>query len=122
LILKWRIEYNGEEKERGMDRETIYLVDDDGRRKERTARFLAGLAFDVKTCLTRRLISRRRGGSRFAVSLLDLLKIGPFPSGEKSSDMSLIGFRPRTMTRDRALRDGLSTRSPSPTTGEYIPR
>jgi putative nucleotidyltransferase with HDIG domain len=116
LILKWRIEYNGEEKERGMERETVYLVDDDGRRKERTARFLAGLAFDVKTLTSlAELISGGAAAGEPGVSVVSLLdftseKPGLLRRVKKSlPDMSLIGFfRPEDYDAGIALlRDGL---------------
>ena len=59
-----------------MDRETIYLVDDDGRRKERTAQFLAGLAFDVKTLNSlAELISGDAAAGEPGVSVVSLLDI-----------------------------------------------
>lgn len=99
-----------------MDRETIYLVDDDGRRRERTARFLAGLAFDVKTLTTLpELISESAAAGEPGVAVVSLLDF----SSEKTAalrrvkktfpEMSLIGFfRPEDYDAGiTLLREGL---------------
>ena len=56
-----------------MDRSTIYIIDDDGRRKDRTAQFLAGLAFDVKTLGSPSVVtSKARPARNWAVRSLRL--------------------------------------------------
>jgi putative nucleotidyltransferase with HDIG domain len=110
------MEYIGEEKERGMDRSTIYLIDEDVPRKDRTARFLAGLAFDVKTLTTlAELVSDAGTAEEPGVSVVSLLDL----TSEKSDflrrvrkalpEMSLIGyFRPEDYDAGIALlREGL---------------
>jgi len=85
-----------------MDRVTIYLIDEDGKRTDRTAHFLAGLAFDVKTLSTLdELISRRNALEAPGVSVVNL----PEVTAERTDilrqvrktfpEISLIGlFRP----------------------------
>jgi cyclic di-GMP phosphodiesterase len=110
------LEYIGEEKERGMDRSTIYLIDEDVPRKDRTARFLASLAFDVKTLTTlAELVSDAGTAEEPGVSVVSLLDL----TAEKSDflrrvkkalpEMSLIGyFRPEDYDAGIALlREGL---------------
>jgi putative nucleotidyltransferase with HDIG domain len=59
-----------------MDRSTIYIIDEDGRRKHRAAQFLAGLAFDVKTLGTlSELISRASAVEEPGVSIVSLLDL-----------------------------------------------
>src|SRR4030067_1792701 len=59
-----------------MDRATIYIIEEDGRRKERTAQFLAGLAFDVKTLATLpELISQGGALEKPSVSVVSLLNL-----------------------------------------------
>ena len=99
-----------------MDRETIYLIDDDVRRKERTARFLAGLAFDVKTLATlAELVSGGAPAGEPGVAVASLLdftaeKTGLLRRARKAlPGMSLIGFfRPEDYDAGiTLLREGL---------------
>jgi len=99
-----------------MDRSTIYLIDDDARRNDRTARFLAGLAFDVKTMTTlAELISGGAAAGEPGVSVVNLLDLTSEKSGllrrvkKGLPEMSLIGFfRPEDYDAGIALlRDGL---------------
>jgi FixJ family two-component response regulator len=99
-----------------MDRSTIYLIDDDSRRKDRTARFLAGLAFDVKTLTTlAELIRDGAAAEEPGVSVVNMLDITSAKSDllrrvkNALPEMSLIGFfRPEDYDAGIALlRDGL---------------
>ena len=99
-----------------MDRATIYIIDEDERRKERTAQFLAGLAFDVKTLATLpELISREGALEKPSVSVVSLLNLTADRTGllkrakKVLPEMSLIGlFRPEDYDAGiTLLRDGL---------------
>jgi putative nucleotidyltransferase with HDIG domain len=107
---------SGGERKAAMDRTTIYIIDEDGKRKDRTARFLAGLAFDIKTLGTiSDLISRGTaidGPGLSIVSLLDLTadRTGMLRRVKKAfPEISLIGlFRPEDYDAGISLlRDGL---------------
>jgi response regulator RpfG family c-di-GMP phosphodiesterase len=59
-----------------MDRPTLYVIDEDGGRKEQTARFLAGFAFDVKTLPTLLdLVSNSGAIESKGISVLSLLDL-----------------------------------------------
>jgi len=99
-----------------MDRSTIYIIDEDARRKDRAAQFLAGLAFDVKTLGTlSELISRAHSIEETGVSVVSLLDLTAEQAGllrrvkKALPAISLIGlFRPEDYnTGITLLRDGL---------------
>ena len=99
-----------------MDRSTIYIIDEDGRRKDRTAQFLAGLAFDVKTLGNpSELISRGCAIEEPGVSVVSLLDLTADRTGllrqvkKALPEMSLIGlFRPEDYDAGiTLLRNGL---------------
>jgi len=94
-----------------MDRATIYLVDEDRKRSDRTAHFLAGMGFDVKTMTTlKELVSREsalEGPGISVVALLDLApeRIDPLRRVKKNfPEISLVGvFRPEDYDAGIAL-------------------
>jgi len=99
-----------------MDRATIYIIDEDGGRKERTAQFLAGLAFDVKTMgALSELISGGHAVEEPGVSIVSLLGLTADQTGllrrvkQALPEISLIGvFRPEDYDAGISLlRDGL---------------
>src|SRR4030042_6015546 len=99
-----------------MDRSTIYIIDEDGRRKDRTAQFLAGLAFDVKTLASpSELISRGCAVEEPGVAVVSLLDLTADRTGllrqvkKALPEMSLIGlFRPEDYDAGiTLLRNGL---------------
>jgi len=99
-----------------MDRSTIYIIDEDGRRKDRAAQFLAGLAFDVKTLGTLvELISQGTVVEEPGVSVVSLLDLSADQTGllrrakKALPEMSLIGlFRPEDYDAGiTLLRNGL---------------
>jgi putative nucleotidyltransferase with HDIG domain len=107
---------SGGERNKAMDRATIYLIDEDRKRNDRTAHFLAGLAFDVKTLGNPlELISRGRAVEEPGVSVVTLLDLTADRADELRRvkktfpEMSLIGiFRPEDYDAGiTLLRNGL---------------
>jgi putative nucleotidyltransferase with HDIG domain len=103
-------------RSQAMDRATIYLIDEDGKRNDRTAHFLAGLAFDVKTLGTLlELISRGSALEEPGVSVVSLLDLTADRTDllrrvkKAFPEMSLIGiFRPEDYDAGiTLLRNGL---------------
>jgi cyclic di-GMP phosphodiesterase len=99
-----------------MDRATIYLSDEDRKRSDRTAHFLAGLAFDVKTLGNLlELVSRGKTVEEPGILVATLLDLSPDRTDHlrrvKKSfpEMSLIGiFRPEDYDAGiTLLRNGL---------------
>jgi len=99
-----------------MDRATIYLIDEDGKRNDRAAHFLAGLAFDVKTLGNLlELISRGSAVEEPGVSVVSLLDLTADRTDhlrrvkKAFPEMSMIGiFRPEDYDAGiTLLRNGL---------------
>ena len=99
-----------------MDRATIYLVDEDRKRTDRTAHFLAGLAFDVKTLGSLdELVSQRSGLEAPGVSVVSLSELSAAQADllgqikRTFPEISLIGlFRPEDYDAGiTLLRNGL---------------
>jgi putative nucleotidyltransferase with HDIG domain len=110
------MEYIRRLRSAAMDRSTIYIIDEDGRRKDLTARFLAGLAFDIKTLGTLiELISPGCPVEEPGVSVVSLLNLTADRTDllrrvkKAIPEMSLIGlFRPEDYDAGiTLLRNGL---------------